>query len=706
MVSPQDTSRYPEERRLVTVMFAVIQGLNALVERVELDTVREVVREAWPRLEGVILQQGGYISKHMSDVVMAVWGVPTLGENDAERAVKAALEVQKIITDYTKSAEKPGLEGLKLRVGLHTGPAYAGYVGMQNDYTVMGEVVNIAFRLADMADAEAVLITDTTYQAVRGAFQVRKLPPVQLRGVAKLVEPYLVQDVQATSGRARYGSLDSLQTRMVGRAADVDRVGGLYQQILRSGQPGMVLVTGEPGIGKSRLLMEFAGLLESNSSSFYLMSARALAQTAQVPFYVWKLIWYNRFGIQLDDSPALANEKFLREFQRVWGRTLGPVPLLEAAHLVGSLLGLEWPNSPYLAPYANNPQGRVERAFELTGELMRRIATSRPTMLMLDDLQWMDQDSLKLLLFLLKNPSKEMVPLFILAGTNPEFLDSPAGEGKIADLGQVVTLGPLPVVPESVTGAYPSLTSLPEHVLSPLVRYSRGNPYFLEEIVRMLLKTGEDDSEAVLYETLARLHAQPPESLTAMLKTRLGDLPRLARAAAMLASVSGRVFWVGGIEAAVRAFVGKRTDLHLTVPSVLAGQSIQEGLRLLVKAELAFPRANSTYSSEQEYIFKHDLLRDAAYSLIPAGYRTQYHLAVGYWLLNHSTPDFKIMAADQFEAAGAFADVVIACEQAVELFSQRGAHGEAQMLTERMRQARALSAAKQPGQETDGRAYG
>ena len=174
----------------------------------------------------------------------------------------------------------------------------------------------------------------------------------------------------------------------------------------------------------------------------------------------------------------------------------------------------------------------------------------------------------------------------------------------------------------------------------------------------------------------------------------------------MLASVSGRVFWVGGIEAAVRAFLGKRTDMHLTVPSIFAEQSVQEGLRLLVMAELAFPRANSTYSSEQEYIFKHDLLRDAAYSLIPAGYRTQYHLAVGHWLLNHSTPDFKIMAADQFEAAGAFADVVIACEQAVELFSQRGAHGEAQMLTERMRQARALSAAKQPGQETDGRAYG
>jgi hypothetical protein len=368
----------------------------------------------------------------MSDVLMAVWGVPVVGENDAEQAVKTALELQQTLTEYIKSANRPGLEGLKLRIGVHTGQAYAGYVGAQNDYTVMGEVVNMAFRLADAAEAETVLISEATYQVVRGAFQVQKQPAVQLRGFAKPVEPYLVKDVQDTSGRARYGSLDSLQIHTVGRSAQVEQLGELYQQVLRSGQPALALVTGEPGIGKSRLLMDFAGQLESSNPSFYLMSARALAQTARVPFYMWKLIWYNRFGILHDDNPAVANEKFLREFQRAWGGRLGPVPLLECRPPGGQPGGLEWPSSPYLASFANNPQGRLERAFELTRELLRRIAASRPAMLVLDDLQWSDNDSLELALSLLKNPSGEPLPLFILAGTTSEFLDHYSqGQGAV-----------------------------------------------------------------------------------------------------------------------------------------------------------------------------------------------------------------------------------------------------------------------------------
>jgi len=695
MTPVQETDRYPEERRLVTVMFVSVQGLNALVERVELDTLREVVREAWPRLESVVARHGGYICKHMSDMMMAVWGVPTLGENDAERAVRAALEIQKTVAGYVKFAEKQGLE-LQLRIGMHTGQVYAGYVGTQNEYTVMGEVVNMAFRLADAAEAEMILIGDATNQAVRGAFQVRKLPQIQLKGFPKPVEPYAVIDTQATSGRARYGTLDNLPTRMTSRSELLSRLNEYYQDVVRSGKPALILVSGEPGIGKSRLLMEFSGFLESNNPSFYLLSARALAQTARVPFHMWQLVWYNRFGLRRDESPAVTNEKFLREFQRAWGRTLGPVPLLEAAHLVGSLIGLEWQGSPYMASFAQNPQGRVERAFELTRELMKRIASTRPTMLMLDDLQWSDPHSLELVLSLLNNSADNRLPLLIVAGVAPEFLDHPCKTQncKLSDLGQVIKLDPLPANAETVMNAYPNLASLPDHVLAPLVKYSGGNPYFLEEIVRLLLKSIEQGGEELLYEKLAQMRSQPPESLVALLKARLADLPRLARAAAMLAAVSGRVFWVGGIEAAVRAFVGKHTDLHLTVPSVLAEQSVQEGLRLLVKAELAFPRANSEYSSEQEYIFKHDILRDLAYELIPTTYRLQYHLAVGHWMMKHSDPDFLIMAADQFEAAGSTNEAVAACMQASELLKQRGAHREAQMLAERIEKLRERAANK------------
>ena len=354
--------------------------------------------------------------------------------------------------------------------------------------------------------------------------------------------------------------------------------------------------------------------------------------------------------------------------------------------MVGSLIGLDWPNSPYLAKLIQDPLVRVNRAYELTRELLRRISLNRPTILLLDDLHWADEDSLDLLAYLIEAEINDAgLPLLILAAAQPEFLDH---QQRLAKHCQMVWLNPLPTMADTVAKAYTDLRALPDAVLSSLAKYSTGNPYFLEEIIRGLLLAEGEDGENALSEALARLHTQPPESLNAILRSRLTDLTRMARATAMLSSVSGRVFWVGAIEAAIRAVAEKTTDLHLTLPYALDERSIQEGLGLLVKAELAFPRANSTYSSVQEYIFKHDLLRDIAYSLIPADFRRQYHQAVGQWMMGHDDLDFMIMAADQFEMAGAVADAISACEQAASRNEARGALGEAHMLIERARMIR------------------
>lgn len=456
----------------------------------------------------------------------------------------------------------------------------------------------------------------------------------------------------------------------------------MYEQALQGASPLLVLVVGADGFGKSRLLMEFTSQLEAENPALYLMASRALAQTVRVPFYLWKSLWQNRFGMVNTDAPAVAAEKFMREVQRLWGRTLGAVPAVEAAHLVGSLIGLEWPGSPYLARFAQDAQGRVVRGYDLTRELLHRAAVARPTVMVLDDLQWADQDSLDLLSYLLQ-PAENPLPLLIIGAARPEFLDQ---KPDLASIAQLIALGPLPVTGETVAAAYPHLRHMPHQMLTALAQYSGGNPYFLEEIVRSVLRSDNlQEGEDALLETLARLRAQPPESLEMILRSRLGDLARMTRAAAMLASISGRVFWVGAIQAAVRAMVGKSTNLQLTLPSALAEQTIEQGLRQLVQAELAFPRANSSFSSEQEYIFKHDLLRDVAYSMIPVHLRKQYHFAVGSWMSERQDLEFIIMAADQFEMAGAMTEAVQQCERAAALYEGRGAIGEAQMLMERAR---------------------
>jgi predicted ATPase len=198
------------------------------------------------------------------------------------------------------------------------------------------------------------------------------------------------------------------------------------------------------------------------------------------------------------------------------------------------------------------------------------------------------------------------------------------------------------------------------------------------------VKGGLKEGECSTEELLARLRLQMPESLRSTLQARLDALPREARAVALLASVVGRVFWVGAVTAAARITTGTGTGPLMAMPMSVIDRIVQDGLRRLVVAELAFPRANTRYSSSQEYIFKNSLLRDVAYSLIPNKYVTQYHLAVAHWLAERNDPDFKVMAAEHFEQAGALVEASRQYEQAAGAAQLRGATSEAKDLWSRV----------------------
>ena len=687
------TGSLSDERHTATVMCTLIRGLSELAECLDPVLGRELIKGVWLQLDALVEEKGGYAIKHLGDQMVAVWGVPKPGDDDAEQAVRAALSLQQAF-QQTKKANQSTYDPLHIRIGIHTGPVMAMHLGLHSEYTVIGEATKICSQLAECAVEGGILIGEDTFRHVRGAFELQRMEIEALPGKTEMVTAFAVKGVQATAGRTRYGGgTDNFQTKMVGREDALAELTRLYRQAAKASQPLLVVLTGEPGIGKSRLMMEFTERLESENPAFYLMSARALEQTVRVPFYTWKMLWNNRFGVRSEDSRAEAADKFIREAQKVWGRQLSMVPGIEAAQLVGSLMGLEYAASTYLAKYSQDTLGRVERAYEMTRELLRRICTSRASAVVIDDLQWADEDSLDLLVYLLKQPTgmEEPLPLFILASAQTDYLEK---RPELAQYAHVIELGPISFNPKDVATAYPRLAGLPDHVRSTVAGLSIGNAYFLEEITRSLLTSSEGKDETRMLESLSLLRAEPPDSLEALLHKRLRDLPRLGRATALVAAVVGRVFWVGAVEAAVRAFVDQHADTQPTSPSVLAEQSIQEGLRYMVNAELAFPKANSTFSSEQEYIFKHDLVRNVAYNMVPPTLRSQYHLAIGKWLVAHEDLDYKIMAADNFEMSGAYTEAVEACQQAASLFQQRGGIGEAQMLLERARLIRNRSDSK------------
>ena len=676
MTSPLNPSRYPEERRLVTVLFADVTGFTAVAEKLDFETVSDLIKGIWLRLDPVIENYNGYIDKHTGDGVMVVWGAPFAGDDDAERAVSAALALQASLEELASQSAIPGANKLKLRVGINSGSVFAGYVGVREEYTMIGDTVNVASRLEQFAEPGAVVMGENTFRLVRGAFRVRRLLPFNLKGKTEPVVAYQVEGRNISPTRIRYGSTESMQTNMVGRDIEHGRLCSYYEQALHLATPRMVVVSGEAGLGKSRLLMEFASKLEMDDPNVSLLSTRALAQTTRVPFYLWKSLWHARFGLREEDPVEVNRSKFLRELQRLWGGQLGPISVIEIAHLIGSLIGLEWPDSQYLAAYAKDPEARRKRAYELTYILLQRLCSLRPTVLVLDDLQWADTSSLDLLASLFQTTDNPL-SLLVLGGARPEFLRHSPRWTNVAEL---IPLSALSTNAATVAAAYPELRSLPEAVLTELAVKAEGNPYFLEEMVKSLIKAGLKDENHTPEAIINQLRVHMPESLRAMLQARLDTLTREARAVALLASVVGRVFWVGPIMAAARTTAGFGTGPLGAMPSLVVDRVVQDGLRQLVRAELAFPRAGSQFSQDQEFIFKNTFLRDVAYSLIPLKNRSQYHLAVAHWLADHADADYKVMAAEHYEQGEVFLDAARQYELAARLALLRGASSEAETL--------------------------
>jgi len=663
--------QFPEERRLATVLFADVQGFTALAETLDFETVSDMLKGIWQRLDFVIEENGGYIDKHLGDGVMAVWGAPHAGENDAENAITAALLMQDAMQGFVAYTKVPGAEKLKLRIGLNSGQAFAGYVGTKNEYTVLGDIVNVASRLEQSAVPGTVVITEGTYRLVRGIFSVARLEPVQAKGKVEPIEAYEVKSKFAAPTRIRYEQgADTIETHMVGRNAEMTRLREFFEMSQHATAPIMSLVIGEIGMGKSRLLMEVVNRAEASEPGPLILTTRALAQTSRIPYYLWRSILRNRFGIDEHTPNDEATHLFEEAVGALWGSLPGGS---EAAHLIGELIGLKWQRSPHINEQEPNTV-RLELAYQKFRELFIQLCNKQPTILLIDDLQWADRESLQLLAHMMESDLK-ILKLFILAGARPEFLRV---HPSWRNLASITNLGPLPTSSEMVMEAYPDLKVLPRQILVELAARSEGNPYFLEEIVKVLIKPGLDDFKRNPGEAMARLQAQIPESLRATLQARLDNLPRDARTVALLAAVVGRVFWVGAVLVAAKADTG--TGSLSNMPGTVMERLVQDGLRQLVRAELAFPRAGSKYGDEQEYIFKNSFLRDVAYSMIPNRSRIIYHRVVAQWLAGHNDATFRVMSAEHYESGRAFIDAAMQYDLAAQIARDRHAPLEAAAL--------------------------
>jgi len=640
VISNREGKQYPEERRLVSVLFADVLGFTPLADQLDFEEVSDLIRGVWLKLDRVIENHGGYIDKHMGDAFMVVWGAPYTREDDADRAVTAGLEILNALDEFKKESDHPGAQKLHLRAGIHSGLVLAGYVGIRGEYTVIGNTVNIAKRLEEAAEPDTLYISEATYHFVRGGFRIRELSPLQLKGIEELIQAYKVEEALKQPSKLRYHSVGGLETRMVGREGELKRLDHLFLDSKGQDQPTLALITGEAGLGKSRLLMEFVSKTEVHHPRLMVMSSRALQQTKQVPFFLWKELWSNRFDLSDDEEQETGREKIIHGVRTLWGQQLGEISAVEAAHFIADQIGFRFPDSPYLKPYSDDAERRRKRSYTVHAELLSRARQQGPLILVLDDLQWADRSSLNLIQYLL-GEARTRLPMLVLGGARPHIRKLSPGLVKRAN---VIQLDPLPVSPGLVREAYPALEQAPTSLINELATRAEGNPYYLEELVKRLFKTGYDGvSEEVITRDL-------PPSLHMLLQSRLDLLSPPSRATALLAAVVGRVFWKGAVYSLFQypndvtgIFNNSRKDLS---------SNLDDSLEELMRSELAFPRMGSAFSGEKEYIFKHSMLRDVAYGLIPKKYRAQCHLVVADWLSVRAGEERSVIVANHYHQGG------------------------------------------------------
>jgi class 3 adenylate cyclase len=621
-----------EERRWATVLFADLSGFTALSEQTDPEEVRSMVDRSMREMGEVVEQFGGSIDKVIGDALMAVFGAPVAHEDDPERAVRVALEIQR-----RASENADAFGGLCVRIGVNTGEVIFAPVGPESrrQFTVMGDAVNTAARLQAAAPAQGVLVGAETRTASAGAIGYEAVEPIEAKGKAVPLRAWLARSATTTPAERRVSA-----TPFVGRDAELDLLVHAWRRTAGGLHPQLITVLGPPGIGKTRLTREFTHHVEIEGGRA--LRGRSLPYGERAAYFAFGQIVKDACGIFATDSAAVAGDKLLR-------RLTGMLPADETAELARHI--------SILAGIAEDEVADRELLFGSAQRFLEALARERPTLLVLEDLQWADRG----LLDLVESLSVRLpeVPLLLLALARPEFLDARA---SWAHLPTAVTLRLEPLGNASAHDLVVRLLSGspdPESVAQRVERAAGGNPLFIEELSAWLSEGGAADA------------GELPKTVAALIAARLDRLPAPERQLILDASVIGDVFWRGALEA------------------LGADGSQAEILNSLERRDLIRRMPTSRIEGDQELAFKHALIREVAYSTLPKGVRRARHGAVAHFieeaagdpaayaaiLAHHwreagdsaKAVDYLLTAADRAGRGWAHQEAVDLCDQALEL---------------------------------------
>jgi class 3 adenylate cyclase/tetratricopeptide (TPR) repeat protein len=605
--------RPPEERRQVTVLFADLSGYTAVAERMDPEAVKALVDRALMRLGREVERHGGTVDKYIGDNVMAIFGAPVAHEDDAERAVRAGLGMQRAMEEV--NADLPEDVDFDLRVGVNTGEVLAGSVG--EAYTVTGDTVNVAARLQSAARPGSVTVGERTMDATSGAVDYESLVPLTLKGKAAPVPAWEALGVTAELPVRR--AAPTHESALVGRADDLATLHTLVERVQREGSAHLVTLLGEAGVGKSRLLREFDRGLAASPDAPRLYTGRCLPYGGGIVF--WALGEVIRAGCEIVDSDT-AEEAWGKLLEHTRGITTDgshdlPEEVVRKTALLGRLIGLEVP--PQLVP-----ERLREWFFSALRHGIEAWASAEPLVFAFEDIHWADDGMLDAIEHLAQ---WVRAPLLLVCLARNELLDRRPPWGNGESEATKLFLDPLSALEtkELVT------TLLPpdgESLLPALVERSGGNPLFAEEMACQIREKGS-------------VHAvELPDTVQAVLAARLDSLEPFERRVVQQAAVVGRTFWEGSLAPLAHA----------------EGQDLDRTLVSLQEKQILAPGAQGRLAGEREMAFKHVLIRDVAYGMLPKAVRSRKHYEVGSFIEERAgdrTEEVVALLAEHYGRAAA-----------------------------------------------------
>ncbi|MBV9209655.1 MAG: AAA family ATPase, partial [Acidobacteria bacterium] len=617
-----------EQRKQATVLFGDISGYTAISETLDAEEVKEMMNALWARLDKAITDHGGTVVAHMGDGVMAVWGAQTAHEDDPERAIRAALVMQQEVSGFVasnlcfiggagKAAENAPT--LRMRIGINTGPVILGTVATTKEFTALGDTTNLAARLEHAAPVGGILIAHDTYRQVRGAFDVQPLKPISVKGKSEPIQVYVVERAKPRAFRVGTRGVEGVETRMIGRHSEFDYLLDALQTSIEDRKLQMVTVLGEAGLGKSRLLYEFNNKVELMPEHVQVFNARATESTRELPYALVHDLFSFRFEILDSDPPVVAREKLEQGMLASLGAS---EEALVQAHFIGHLIGLDFSASPYLSGILTDAKQIRDRAFHYATQFFASVGRERPLVLYLDDIHWADDGSLDFIEHLTRTCTD--IPLLILCLSRPNLLEQRPKWGEGETKHARLALQPLSkresrqLVEEILRQA----ENVPQELRDLIVGGAEGNPFYLEELIKMLIdqKVIEPGDELWHVDSSRLAEVRVPPTLTGVLQARLDGLLLGEKTELQRAAVVGREFWDNALE-------------YLKANDEGSAPQILESLR---HKELIYARAASAFAGTNEYIFKHALLRDVTYESVLIRERRKYHKLIAEWLVERS----------------------------------------------------------------------